>query len=157
MARPSTPPIGLNLARSAKLVSRAFDDALASAGGSTSTWLVLIALKTQPGANQRTIAEAVGIQGATLTHHLNAMESAELLARRRDPANRRMHLVELTDAGERLFHELRKAAAAFDRRLRNDLGQDDIDRLEELLAKLVENATGAAGGAASAVSAATAR
>lgn len=157
MARPSTPPIGLNLARSAKLVSRAFDDALASAGGSTSTWLVLIALKTQPGANQRTIAEAVGIQGATLTHHLDAMESAELLARRRDPANRRMHLVELTDAGERLFHELCKAAAAFDRRLRNDLGQDEIDRLEELLAKLVENATGAAGGAASAVSAATAR
>lgn len=157
MPPPASPPVGLNLARAAKLVSRAFDDALAAAGGSTPTWLVLISLKTQPGANQRAIAEAVGIQGATLTHHLNAMESAGLLTRRRDPANRRMHLVELTDAGEQLFHDLRKAAVAFDRRLRVDLDPDDIDRLQELLAKLIENATGTTkGGAASAVAISTA-
>ncbi len=44
------------------------------------------------------------------------MESAGLVTRRRDPANRRLHLVELTPAGDALFLRLRDAATAFDRR-----------------------------------------
>jgi MarR family transcriptional regulator for hemolysin len=148
MARPAGPPIGLRLAQAAKVVSRAFDDALAAAGGSRPTWLVLIALKSQPRANQKTIAEAVGIREATLTHHLNAMESAGLLSRRRDPDNRRVHLIELTDAGERLFGDLRKTAVAFDRRLRRDLDQADIERLEQVLAQLTRNVSGAVGAGA---------
>src|ERR671926_2006974 len=113
MPRPSRTPIGLHLAQVAKVVNRAFDDALAGAGGSLPVWLVLIALKSQQAANQRQLADAVGIQGPTLTHHLNTMESAGLLTRRRDPQNRRVHLVELTDAGEALFHRLREAATGF--------------------------------------------
>ena len=140
MPGPPRPPIGRTLARASKSVGRAFDDALVAAGGSTSTWLVLISLKAQPVANQRALAEAVGIQGATLTHHLNAMEDAGLLTRRRDPSNRRVHLVELTDEGESLFHRLRKAATAFDRRLRTGLEDQDVAQLEQLLERLVHNA-----------------
>jgi MarR family transcriptional regulator for hemolysin len=133
---PFGPPIGLRLANTAKVVSRAFDGALTAAGGSLPLWLVLIALKTRPGANQREIAEAVGIQGATLTHHLNAMESSGLLTRRRDPANRRVHVVELTDLGEAAFHRMREAAAAFDRRLRDGFDAAEIAQLEGLLDRL---------------------
>jgi MarR family transcriptional regulator for hemolysin len=140
MPGPPRPPIGRTLARASKSVGRAFDDALVGAGGSTSTWLVLISLKAQPVANQRALAEAVGIQGATLTHHLNAMEDAGLLTRRRDPSNRRVHLVELTDEGESLFQRLRKAATAFDRRLRTGLDDQDVAQLEQLLERLVHNA-----------------
>jgi MarR family transcriptional regulator for hemolysin len=140
MPGPPRSPIGLALARASKSVGRAFDDALVEAGGSTPTWLVLISLKSQPLANQRALAEAVGIQGATLTHHLNAMEDAGLLTRRRDPSNRRVHLVELTDDGEALFHRLRKAATAFDRRLRTGLEDQDVAQLEQLLERLVRNA-----------------
>jgi MarR family transcriptional regulator for hemolysin len=140
MPGPPRPPIGRTLARASKSVGRAFDDALVAAGGSTSTWLVLISLKAQPVANQRALAEAVGIKGATLTHHLNAMEDAGLLTRRRDPSNRRVHLVELTDEGESLFHRLRKAATAFDRRLRTGLEDQDVAQLEQLLERLVHNA-----------------
>ena len=118
MPRPAHPPLGLHLTRVARTVSRAFDETLAEAGGSLPVWLVLISLKSRQLASQRELAEAVGIQGATLTHHLDAMESAGLVTRRRDPANRRLHLVELTPAGEALFLRLRDAATAFDRRLR---------------------------------------
>src|SRR5260370_21826384 len=118
---PLTPPIGLQLARDAKGVSRAFDDALSEAGGSVPTWLILISLKTRPLANQRELAEAVGIREATLTHHLNAMDSAGLVIRRRDPAHRRGHLVEITPAGEAALHRLRAAAFAFDARLRTGI------------------------------------
>ena len=142
MPPPVGPPIGLHLARTARTVSRAFDDALAAAGGSLPVWLILISLKTQRPANQRRLAEAVGIQGATLTHHLNAMEAAGLVTRRTDPTNRRVHLVELTEAGEALFHRLRAAAVAFDRQLRAGLADEDVATLAGLLDRLRDNAVG---------------
>ncbi|MGC5011364.1 MarR family winged helix-turn-helix transcriptional regulator [Streptosporangium sp. DT93] len=139
MPPPFTPPIGLRLTGVSKTVGRAFDEALAEAGGSLPTWLILISLKTRRLGNQRELAEAVGIQGATLTHHLNAMESAGLLTRRRDPANRRAHVVEFTDEGEALFHRLREAAVSFDRRLRADLDGDDTAAFERVLATMERN------------------
>jgi MarR family transcriptional regulator, transcriptional regulator for hemolysin len=139
--RPAHTPIGLNLARTAKSVSRAFDDALAQAGGSVPRWLVLISLKSQPVRNQRELAEAVGIREATLTHHLNSMDEEGLITRRRDPANRRVHLVELTEAGEAAFQRMRGAATAFDQRLRSGLSGDDVAQLEALLGCLAANVT----------------
>src|SRR5579884_2798264 len=111
------PPVGLHLSQAARTVGRAFDDALAEAGGSLPVWLVLLNLKANPQGSQREIADAMGITEATLTHHLNAMDTDGLITRRRDPANRRVHQLELTQSGEAAFLRLRAAAIDFDRRL----------------------------------------
>lgn len=132
-------PIGLQLTRAARVVSRAFDDALSQAGGSLPVWLVLLNLKTRRVANQRELAEAVGVREATLTHHLNAMEREGLLTRRRDANNRRIHVVELTEAGEDLFTRLRDAAVAFDRRLRRGVSAAELDALGGALERLAGN------------------
>lgn len=142
MPRPTSPPIGLHLSSTAKAVSRVFDETLAAAGGSLPSWLILISLKTRPLANQRELAAAVGIQGATLTHHLNAMENDGLITRRRDPANRRVHVVEVTEQGEAAFQRMRGAAVAFDRRLRAGIDDEEIARLAGLLDRLRDNVTG---------------
>jgi MarR family transcriptional regulator, transcriptional regulator for hemolysin len=139
MGRPLHEPLGLHLTRVSRTVSRAFDDAMAAAGGSLPVWLVLISLKSGQRASQRELADAVGIQGATLTHHLNAMESGGLVTRRRDPDNRRMHLVELTPAGDALFLRMFQAATAFDAQLRTGLSEHDVGQLEALLTRLRDN------------------
>ncbi|WP_167455193.1 MarR family winged helix-turn-helix transcriptional regulator [Amycolatopsis kentuckyensis] len=141
MPPPTTAPIGVVLARTAKTAARAFDQALATEGGSQPVWQILISLKTTPAANQRELADTVGIQGATLTHHLNSMETAGLVTRRRDPANRRVHLVELTDDGERLFHRLATAAIAHDQRMRQGFTDTEIAQLADLLTRLARNVT----------------
>ena len=139
MGRPAREPLGLHLTRVSRSVSRAFEDVLTEAGGSLPVWVVLISLKSGQIASQRELAGAVGIQGATLSHHLNAMESAGLVTRRRDPRNRRLHLVELTPEGDALFARLREAAFTFDQRLRAGLTEQDVDRLEALLDRLRDN------------------
>ena len=139
MSRPAREPLGLRLTRVSRSVSRAFDDALAQVGGSLPVWLVLISLKSGQLASQRELADAVGIQGATLSHHLDAMEAAGLVTRRRDPRNRRLHLVELTPKGDALFSRLREVAYAFDQRLRAGLAENDVAQLEALLDRLHEN------------------
>ncbi|SEF21850.1 MarR family transcriptional regulator, transcriptional regulator for hemolysin [Amycolatopsis pretoriensis] len=139
MPAPATTPIGVVLARTAKTAGRAFDQALATAGGSQPVWQILISLKTRPVANQRELADAVGIQGATLTHHLNGMETAGLVTRRRDPENRRVHLVTLTPEGEQLFLRLATASIAHDERMRKGLSDTEITQLADLLHRLAAN------------------
>ncbi|HWD05163.1 MAG TPA: MarR family winged helix-turn-helix transcriptional regulator [Amycolatopsis sp.] len=139
MPRPASAPIGVVLARTAKAAGQAFDHALAAVGGSQPTWQILIALKTHHHASQRELADAVGIRGATLTHHLNGMEAAGLLTRTRDPENRRVHHVELTDHGETTFHRLAEAAIAHDKRMRAGLTDHEIATLATLLGKLAAN------------------
>jgi MarR family transcriptional regulator for hemolysin len=141
MPPPARTPIGLVLARTARTASRAFDEALGTAGGSLPAWLILLTLQTRRLGNQRELADAVGIRGATLTHHLNAMEADGLVTRHRDPANRRSHHVELTPAGEAMFRQLAGAAVAFDQRLRSGLDDQDLDVLDDLLSRLHANVT----------------
>jgi MarR family transcriptional regulator for hemolysin len=140
-------PIGLQLSQAARTVSRAFDEALDEAGGTLPVWLILLNLKIRKPANQRELAEAVGVREATLTHHLNAMDARGLVTRTRDAANRRMHVVELTDAGEAAFIRLQQAALAFDARLRAGLADADLDSLGDLLGRLAANVGGAEDGA----------
>lgn len=141
---PSFEPLGLEVARTAKVLSRAFDDALAAAGGSLPQWLVLVSLKAQRHGMQRELAEAVGVEGPTLTHHLNRMEASGLVRRTRDGANRRVQRVELTDEGEAAFDRWRGAVVAFDHRLRSGLADHEAQALSDLLGRLrrtFENAT----------------
>jgi MarR family transcriptional regulator for hemolysin len=136
---PTSPPLGIELARTAREVGRAFEQALEEAGGSRPMWLILTTLKQQPQANQRQIAAQIGIESATVTHHLNGMESDGLLTRRRDPANRRVHVVEMTPAGEEMFYRLRRVVMVFDRQLHGSLDEAQVAVLRQLLATLRQN------------------
>jgi MarR family transcriptional regulator for hemolysin len=140
MPRPPGVPIGLRLADVARDVSRAFDDALVTAGGSRPVWLVLLALKSRAADSQQQIADHIGIRGATLTHHLSGMEDRGLVVRTREPGDRRTQVVRLTDEGERLFVALAGAAQAFDKRLRRGLKNDELAQLDALLQRLHANA-----------------
>lgn len=133
------PPVGLQVHQAAREIGRAFDDELVRAGGSLPVWLVLLAMKSAAASSQRELAAAVGVREATLTHHLNGMEKAGLLTRRRDPANRRVHIVELTAAGEEAFLRLRDAAIGFDQRLRQGISAEEAATLGGLLRRLAEN------------------
>src|ERR1700710_2097879 len=100
------PPIGLRLTRTARLVTQAFDRAMEAAGGSRATWQVLLLIRSQQWGTQSAMAEAIGITGGTLTHHLKAMERQGLVRRWREDSNRRVQRTELTEAGEELFDSL---------------------------------------------------
>jgi MarR family transcriptional regulator for hemolysin len=139
-------PVGLRLNQAARAVGRAFDEALAEAGGTLPVWLILLNLKIHRPGTQRELAEAVGIREATLTHHLNAMDADGLITRTRDASNRRIQLVEMTEQGDAAFLRIAAAARAFDERLRAGLDESDLETLATLLARLSAN-VGVADGA----------
>jgi MarR family transcriptional regulator for hemolysin len=132
-------PIGLDITRTGRLISRGFDEQLSAAGGSLPTWLIAVSLMRDDHTMQRDIASAIGIEGATLTHHLNKMETAGLVTRHRVPENRRSQLVELTEKGQALFFTLLDAVVAFDRQLCDGFTTTELDTLHGYLERLRTN------------------
>jgi MarR family transcriptional regulator for hemolysin len=135
-------PLGRQLAMTAKLLAHEFNAALAAAGGSLPTWLVLHTLASGEWRTQHGIAQALGIEGATLTRHLDALEEAGLVVRQRDPADRRAIRVEPTDAGRELYARLLQAARTFDGRLRAGFEDGELEQLQALLNRIAENLRG---------------
>lgn len=137
--RPDGPPLGLVLAVTSKAVGRAFNDALAANGGSIPIWLILNALRSEARRTQADLARAVGIEGPTLTRHLDGMEQAGLVERRRGTPDRRAVQVELTRAGHALHGRLLQAVIGFNRQLRTGLSGEDVETLRRLLGQLQAN------------------
>jgi MarR family transcriptional regulator, transcriptional regulator for hemolysin len=136
---PAGTPIGLQLALTSKAVARAFGAALAEAGGSLPTWLVLTSLRDGDPRTQLDLARSVGVEGPTLTRHLDTLEAAGLVERHRDTGDRRAVRVELTEAGVQLHGVLLKAAIAFNARLTAGLTDAELKRIGDGLRRLEQN------------------
>jgi MarR family transcriptional regulator, transcriptional regulator for hemolysin len=119
------------------VVTQAFERAMAEAGGSAATWQVLLLVRSRQWGTQSELAEAMGVTGATLTHHLNALEDQGLVRRWRESGNRRVQRVELTDEGSAMFDRLREVAVRHDERLRSRLSDEEAALLAELLDRLL--------------------
>jgi MarR family transcriptional regulator for hemolysin len=132
-------PIGLRLARASKTVGRAFNEALAEAGGSLPVWLILTTLRGEAHASQHELARAIGIEGPTLTRHLDQLEAAGLVRRVPHPDDRRAVRVEATEAGVALHARLLEVVVAFNRRLTAGLGTEELERLRATLDALEAN------------------
>lgn len=137
--RPRGTPIGLQLARASKVVGRAFNEALAEVGGSLPVWLILTTLRGDAHPSQQKLARAVGVEGPTLTRHLDQLEAAGLVRRVPHPDDRRAVRVEPTEAGLALHARMLEVVIAFNRRLTAGLSQSDLARLRELLDALEAN------------------
>lgn len=133
--------MGLLISQVGRAVEQAFDDALAAAGGSRPSWLILLAIISGAAETQAGIAAHIGITGPTLVHHLDRLEADGLVLREIDPQNRRMRTLTLTETGRSAFLGMRDAATSFDARLRGGLSEAQLATLRRLLARVRTNAT----------------
>jgi MarR family transcriptional regulator for hemolysin len=137
--KPREQPIGRALALASKRITAAFNAALAGEGGSVPAWLILTSLRQSRWRTQRDLAGSLGIVGPTLTRHIDNLEQAGWVVRTRDGGDRRAIRVEITPEGAEAHERMRRAVAAFDRRLRSGLPPDEIDRFRAVLDRLVQN------------------
>jgi MarR family transcriptional regulator for hemolysin len=137
--RPEGIPIGRRLALTSKAVSSAFSAALAAEGGSLPSWLILSSLRGDRWSTQLDLARSLGIEGPTLTRHLENLERSGYVRRERSESDRRAVRVELTEAGEAAHARMLGAVIAFNRQLQSGLSDDELRTLDQVLARLGEN------------------
>ena len=102
-------------------------------------WLILNSLKHDRWSTQLDLARSLGIEGPTMTRHLDNLEQSGFVTRRRSETDRRAVLVELTEAGSAAYDRMLGAVIAFNKRLQTGLSRDDLRRLHQMLAQMAGN------------------
>jgi MarR family transcriptional regulator for hemolysin len=131
--------LGRDLSLVAKTLRARFEARLAEAGGSFPAWAVLSRAVSEDGLSQRELAERMGIEGATLTRHLDRLEAQGLIERRRDRTDRRIVRISATPAGLGLHARLASVVATLDADLVAGLSPEEIAAFRRLLARLLTN------------------
>ncbi|MFF5783615.1 MarR family winged helix-turn-helix transcriptional regulator [Streptomyces sp. NPDC012693] len=98
-------------------------------------------MQLAPGAmGQRDLAAAMEVDPSQLVSILNELETAGLAERRRDPADRRRHIVEITEAGAAALERIDAAVSAAERELFGDLTAAEQTVLRGLLDRVAVDA-----------------
>src|SRR5271170_4469462 len=135
-ARPTTGTIVLltRLARAVYLRS-----SVDLVGMNLRNMVVLAYLSDHPGASQQAMTEQLSMDSNTGVLILNDLEDLEYVERRRDPADRRRHLVDITDAGLEALQEAEVAQESIEDEILSGLNESERAELRGLLAKALED------------------
>jgi len=114
-------------------------EAFEATGVGPSHYAVLALLEEEPRETQGMIADALGYDRSHLVGILDELEERKLLERRRDPDDRRRHLVSLTPEGKQALRELRAVVKRVDDEVFAPLDAEQRETLRELLLVLTSH------------------
>src|SRR3954470_4267009 len=97
---------------------------------------ILGLLHDHGGLGQRDLGQTMGVDPSSLVTLLNPLEADGLVARERDPDDRRRHLVTLTRGGERLLASASRAQKDTEDELFASLDNNQREQLRSLLLAL---------------------
>ena len=122
---------------SARLWRLALDKRLKHLGIGQSGWMTIAMIaKSGEPMSQRALADLVGVEGPSMVSMLDRLERDGFVARAPSVLDRRVKLVQLTDAGKTVYAEVLKEATAFRTGLLADLDPDALAAAAVLLEAL---------------------
>ena len=101
-----------------------------------SEWRVLATLGQYGALTATEIVTHTGLHKTKVSRAVFSIEKRRWLKRRQDEKDRRVQRLELTAQGMSAFTSLCEAGVAYNRKVRDFLGDDDFARLSDLLLKL---------------------
>jgi DNA-binding MarR family transcriptional regulator len=109
--------------------------------------VVLAYLRDHPGASQQVMTEQLSMDSNTGVLVLNDLEDLDYVERRRDPTDRRRHIVDITDAGLEALERAEVAQGSIEDEILGGLSVSERAEFRRLLVKALEGqVTPAAGG-----------
>ncbi|WP_243407098.1 MarR family winged helix-turn-helix transcriptional regulator [Frankia canadensis] len=126
------------LARLSRLMYRASTPELL--GISLKEMAALAYLRDHAGTTQKALSEGLCVDANYCVLLLNELEAAGLAERHRDPADRRRHLVRMTDAGRRALDHAERGQETIEDEILARLDQDERAALARLLRRALDGA-----------------
>lgn len=134
-----TPSLAFLMADSARFLRRRFDLAARETGATGTQWRVLLTLSRQPGMTQSVLADLLDVEPITTCRMVDRLEQSGLLERRRDPADRRVWRVYVTDRAVPMIARLQRVAEEMAEETTAGLSAAEQDQLMALLSRVREN------------------
>jgi DNA-binding MarR family transcriptional regulator len=124
------------LARVGRTQSVRFTDRMRSLGLRPKHFAILNAIALADGASQQEIGGRMGLDPSGLVGAIDELEGMGLVARRRDPADRRRNVLGLTEDGTAMLRRARRLVSDSARDLLGPLDDDEVQTLVALLGKV---------------------
>jgi DNA-binding MarR family transcriptional regulator len=99
---------------------------------------VLSYLRDYHEVSQQALTEGLCIDTNYCVMLLNDLESSGLVERRRDPADRRRHIVSMTEQGRKALHQAEAAQQTLEDEILGALDAEERSKLAHLLRKAIE-------------------
>jgi MarR family transcriptional regulator, lower aerobic nicotinate degradation pathway regulator len=113
--------------------------AFEGSGLSAFHYAVLALLEEDARETQAQVADALGYDRSLIVRLLDELEERELVIRKRDPEDRRRHVVKLTPAGRSMLVELRAIVQRLEDEYLAPLSAEEQKTLHALLTKLASH------------------
>ena len=132
------PTAGMLLLKIGKAAEQRFVEALKPTGLTPRHLGVLFEVQARP-TSQQALVETIGVDPSKLVGLLNDLEADGLIERKRDPQDRRRHIVEVSEQGSARLLEAKEIAAAVETELLAGLDEDQVEQLLVLLAQVADS------------------
>lgn len=101
-------------------------------------YMTLGYIREHPGTSQQELESGLFMDANSVVLLLNELETAQLSIRKRDPNDRRRHIVEITAAGRRALERADKARESLEDEVLGGLSADERKTLRSLLQRVLE-------------------
>jgi DNA-binding MarR family transcriptional regulator len=103
-------------------------------------YMTLGYIRDHPGATQQELETALVMDANSVVLILNELEAAQFSVRRRDPQDRRRHIVGITSAGERAMEKADRAREELEDEICASLSAEERTTLGRLMERVLESA-----------------
>jgi len=121
--------------------TKALEELIEPHGVSAGQWRFLRVLWEKDGVTQRTLANRVGITEATAVKGIAGLESAGLVTREVDEADKRKMIIRLTPHARRLRKKLIPMVLKVNERALEGINQKDVNTARKVLVRAYQNLT----------------
>jgi DNA-binding MarR family transcriptional regulator len=128
--------VGYNCRRAYLSIMPLFAERMAQYALRTADFSVLSLLRENPNITQKRLSQAIGVSPPNLAILLDRLEERGLLARRRNPLDKRSQVLALTPAGARLCARAERTASELERDATAMLTEAERAQLLGLLQKV---------------------
>jgi DNA-binding MarR family transcriptional regulator len=102
-------------------------------------FVALVYLRESGRATQQKLAETMMMDANNCVILLNGLEDEGLIARTRDPEDRRRHIVQITPKGHKALAKAERELETLEDEVLGNLDHSERDKLRDLLAKALED------------------
>ncbi|HMK85390.1 MAG TPA: MarR family transcriptional regulator [Steroidobacteraceae bacterium] len=135
--------IGLKLSVLARQLRLSFDRTVQLRGLTRAKWTLIAAVSRNPGATQRTIAQALEVREITVGRLIDRLCEDGYLKRSQNPADRRAYRVYLAAGAQPVLDKLDEVAKLHEAAIFAGFDNEDLERLDELLERMARNLSAA--------------